>query len=59
MAGRQLVEPFWQFPSTKSQVGMVLICCTTECVHSPDSAFGPHTACMKSRMIASKTVEFL
>ena len=31
----------------------------TECVHSPVSAFGQQTACMKSRMIASKTVEFL
>ena len=33
-------------------------CCTTLFSQAPVTASGPHTAAMKSRMMASKSVEF-
>ena len=37
---------------------MVDSCCATLCLHVPVTAFGPHTATMKSRMMSSNSELF-
>ena len=37
---------------------MVDSCCATLCLHVPVTAFGPHTAVMKSRMMSSNSELF-